>query len=345
LTTIRENYLRTARFEYPEWVHCQAHATPGAYLRYGKDLEEIVLRYQDIFRKPAAWQVGEAPKPREKTTYTDEWGVVYESVRDGIMGEPKGHPLADYAALDTYQAPDPDSFMDWDDVKAGYDSELADGRFSWGPGGIFFERLQWLRGPADLYMDLAEADSPGLQRMIDLVLEHNLKVIRKGLEVGPPDFVGFGDDLGSQRAPLMSPATFRRWLKPGYAAMWEPCRAAGSLVHMHCDGMIIPLVDDLLEAGLDVLNPQVRVNSFEDMWEVMRGRVAIFLSLDVQGVLVFGTPQEVDDHIRECIDKLGSPRGGLMLNVGVYEDMPLENVVAMAEAMRKYKYLHRELPE
>ncbi len=341
--TIRENYLRTTRFQYPEWVHAQAHPTPGAYLRYGHALEEIVLRYQDIFRKPPAWVSGEAPKPRERTTYTDEWGVVYESVRDGISGEPKGHPIADYAALETYQAPDPDSYMNWDDVKAGYESELAEGRFSWGPGGSLFERLQWLRGPANLYMDLAEPENPNLQRLIDLVLAHNLQVIRKGIELGPPDFVGFGDDLGSQRAPLMSPATFRRWLKPGYTAMWQPCRAAGCEVQFHTDGMIIPLVDDLIEAGVTVLNPQARVNSLEDMREVMRGRVAIFLSVDIQGVLTFGTPQEVDDNIRETIEKLGSPRGGLMLNAGVYDDMPLENVVAMAEAMRKYKYLHREL--
>lgn len=343
--TIRENFVRTARFEYPEYLHCQIGTTPGAWQRFGKDLEEIVLAYQDLFRTPPKWEAGEAPKPREKTTYTDEWGVVYESVRDGISGEPKGHPLADYAALDTYQAPDPYEYMNWDDVKAGYESELADGRFSWGPGAIYFERLQWLRGPANLYMDLAETDNPDLQRMIDMVLEHNLKIVRRGLEIGPPDFVGFGDDLGSQRAPLMSPATFRRWLKPGYTAMWAPCREAGSLVQMHTDGMIIPLVDDLIEAGVNVLNPQARVNTLADMRESMRHRVAIFLSLDLQGVLVFGTPQEVDDHVRETIEMLGSPRGGLMLSTGVYEDVPLANVVAMAEAMRKYRYMPRELAE
>ncbi len=341
--TIRENYLRTTRFQCPEWVHCQIGTTPGAWLRYGKDLEKIVLDYQDLFREPPQWEPGEAPHPREKTTYTDEWGVVYESVRDGISGEPKGHPLADWSALETYRAPDPDGYMNWGEVKAGYESELAQGRFSWGPGGSLFERLQWLRGPANLYMDLAGTDNPHLERLIDLVLAHNLKVIRKRIALGPPDFVGFGDDLGSQRAPLMSPATFRRWLKPGYAAMWQPCRAAGCEVQFHTDGMLIPLVDDLLEAGVTVLNPQARVNSFEDMREVMRGRVAIFLSIDLQGVLVFGTPREVDDHIRECIEKLGSPRGGLMLNAGVYDDVPLENVRAMAAAMRKYRYLHREL--
>ena len=343
--TIRENFLRTARFEYPEYIHCQIGTAPGGWLRYGKDLEKIVLEYPDLFREPGNWQAGAAPQPREKTTYTDDWGVVYESVRDGISGEPKGHPLADYAALETYQAPDPETEMDWDQVRAGYESELAAGRFSWGPGAIFFERLQWLRGPVNLYMDLAETENPPLQRLIDLVLEHHLKLIHRGLALGPADFTGFGDDLGSQRAPLMSPATFRRWLKPGYTAMFAPCRAAGSLVQMHSDGMIIPLVDDLIEAGVNVLNPQAKVNSLPDMREVMRHRVAIFLSLDLQGVLVFGTPQEVDDNIRETIERLGSPRGGLMLSTSVYEDMPLENLVALAEAMRKYKYMHRELPE
>jgi uroporphyrinogen decarboxylase len=194
-------------------------------------------------------------------------------------------------------------------------------------------------------MDLAESENPNLQRLIDLVVGHNLKVTRRGLALGPPDFSGFGDDLGSQRAPLMSPATFRRWLKPGYTAMFAPCREAGTLVQMHSDGMIIPLVDDLIEAGVNVLNPQARVNSLQDMREVMRHRVAIFLSMDLQGVIVFGSPQDVDDNVRETIEMLGSPRGGLMLSCSVYEDMPLDNLVALAEAMRKYRYMHRELPE
>jgi uroporphyrinogen decarboxylase len=313
-------------------------------MRYGQDLEEVVLRYPDLFREPK-WEPGEAPKPREKTTYTDEWGVVYESVRDGISGEPKGHPLADWSALETYQAPDPDQYMNWDNVKAGYDSELAEGRFSWGPGASFFERLQWLRGPANLYMDLAESENPELQRMIDLVLAHNLKLVLRGIAAGPPDFVGFGDDLGSQRAPLMSPATFRRWLKPGYTAMWQPCRAAGCQVQFHTDGNIIALVDDLIEAGLTVLNPQAKVNTFADMRETIRGRAAIFLSLDIQGVMIFGNRQDIFDHVREAIMTLGSRRGGLMLSTSVYDDCPLENVTHWGDAMREYKYLHLDLPD
>lgn len=342
--TIRENYLRTTRFQYPEWVHCQIGTTPGAWLRYGKDLEEIVLRYPDLFREPK-WEPGEAPRPREKTTYTDEWGVAYESVRDGISGEPKGHPLADWSALETYRPPDPDEYMNWEEVAAGYEAELAQGRFSWGPGGSLFERLQWLRGPANLLMDLAETENANLQRLIDLVLAHNLKVIRRAIALGPPDFIGFGDDLGSQRAPLISPATFRRWLKRGYQQMWQPCRLAGVEVQFHTDGNILALVDDLLQVGVTVLNPQAKVNPLDDLREHVRGRVAIFLSLDMQGVLVFGNRRDIFEHVRECVEKLGSPRGGLMLSSGVYDDWPLENVVHLADAMREYRYAHRELRE
>jgi len=122
-----------------------------------------------------------------------------------------------------------------------------------------------VRGYENLMMDFAD-EPPELGRLIQMVLDNNMKLVDKWLEIGV-DVMGFGDDLGTQTATMMSPEHFRKYLKPGYARTFGACRVAGAHVRLHTDGHVLEIVDDLIDCGVTILNPQVRCNTLE-------GRVA-----------------------------------------------------------------------
>jgi uroporphyrinogen decarboxylase len=107
-------------------------------------------------------------------------------------------------------------------------------------------------------------------------------------------------------------------------------------VHMHSDGDIRLLVDDLIEGGVDAINLQDLVNGVDWIAEKLAGRVCVDLDIDRQRITRFGTPSEIDALIREEVEKIGSKEGGLMMLYGLYPGLPLENVKAVMDAMEKY---------
>lgn len=116
----------------------------------------------------------------------------------------------------------------------------------------------------------------------------------------------------------------------------KPAQDAGCIIHMHSDGDIRLLMDDILACGLDVINLQDLVNGIDWIAEHLTGKVCVDLDVDRQEVMLNGTPEQVDDLVREEVEKLGSREGGLMLVHGVYPGIPLENVAAAMDAMERY---------
>jgi hypothetical protein len=186
-------------------------------------------------------------------------------------------------------------------------------------------------------MDLAE-EPPQLPRLIEMVLSHNVRLIAKCLECGVNIFI-FHDDLGTQKQLMMNPKTFRKWLKPGYVRMWEPIRSAGQYVELHSDGMIWEVLPDVIEAGVDIINPQVAVNGIDTVQRICKDRVCIKANLDDQHIIPHGYPQEIREHVREVVMKLGSPHGGLGIEAKLIGEVPMENLEALfseADGMRFY---------
>ena len=135
---------------------------------------------------------------------------------------------------------------------------------------------------------------------------------------------------------MVSPAHFRKYLKPSYARLIAPARDAGCIVHMHSDGDIRELADDLLEAGVEVLNLQDRVNGLDWIEARLLGKVCIDLDIDRQHVTFGGSPAQIDALVREEVERLGSREGGLMMIYGLYPGVPLENAGALMSAMERY---------
>ncbi len=277
--------------------------------------------------------------------YTDNWGTIWFNAFQGHEGHPAPPwPLADWKHIASYKPPDPIVMSErlprasWSELHAEVEDDKKRGQLAIGnayPDNRFFERLHFLRGFSNLMVDFF-TDPPELRTLIELIISHNLRLIEKWLELDV-DVITFGDDLGTQTGPMISPKMFCKYLKPGYLRMFKPVRNAGVHVLFHSDGYILPLVDDLVECGVSILNLQANVNGIENIRKVCKGKVCLELVLDTQKVIPFGTPSTVEAHIKEAVLKLGSKEGGLWLRGYCDFDTPLANIEAMIKAMEKYQ--------
>jgi hypothetical protein len=132
----------------------------------------------------------------------------------------------------------------------------------------------------------------------------------------------------------MSPAMWRKYIGPSYHRLLDPCRRAQVPVYLHSDGHILEIIPDLIEAGVRVINPQIRANGLEGLCEVARGRVAIDQDLDRQ-LFPFASPSDIEAHIGEVYEALYMPEGGLMLIAECGPDVPLENIDAICVAYER----------
>jgi uroporphyrinogen-III decarboxylase len=202
------------------------------------------------------------------------------------------------------------------------------------PHGHTFLLLQSLRGYRNLIYDMAD-DEPRLHDLIGVVETFNLSLVRRFIGLGA-EWVGYPEDLGMQRGPMISPTHFRRFIKPVYQRLMQPARDAGCIVHMHSDGDIRALADDLIEGGVQVINLQDLVNGVDWIAARFAGRVCVDLDVDRQTITRFGAPAQIDALIREHVVKLGRKEGGLMMVYGLYPGVPLRNVRALMDAMTRY---------
>lgn len=340
-----ENYLRAVQFQRPAWIPCNVSLMPATWQRHREALEEVVLEHPRVF--PGYERGGRdfdnlgGPTYSERS-FRDAWGCTWENLAPGLVGQPVTHPLEDWDALDSYEMPDlmeVDDFgnaRDWDAIARGLDRAEQVGGLRRGGGlyhGFMWMRLYYLRGFANLMVDIATAD-PRLDRLIAMVLENNQRVIDEHVELGV-ELMSFGDDLGNQTRLPISPEHWRKYLGPCYAEMYGACREAGAHVYMHSDGHMVPVFGDLIEYGVTIVNPQVRANGLENMARECKGKVCVNLDLDRQ-LFPFATPEDIDAHIRQAIEVLGSDEGGLMLSAECEPDVPLENIRAICEAFERY---------
>jgi hypothetical protein len=119
---------------------------------------------------------------------------------------------------------------------------------------------------------------------------------------------------------MLAPEHFRKYIKPVYERLMAPTRAAGCLVHMHSDGDIRDLVDDLVVSGVDALNLQDLVNGIDWIAARLRGQVCIDLDIDRQSVTRFGSPAQIDAVARGQAPEHRRP----MMIYGLYPGVPLE---------------------
>jgi uroporphyrinogen decarboxylase len=274
--------------------------------------------------------------------YTDEWGVAWKNAAyqtrfgSGHYTEMCAHPLAEDAAIDRYVAPDPNRAELYRDAE----SVIRDFKDEYWIVGVtvttIFETAWALRGLERMLTDFVE-DPELAERILDIPFRYHLAAAKRLVQMGV-DMIWTGDDVGTQQAMLISPATWRWLLKPRMAEFVWTLKAINPAVKVayHSDGCIYPIVRDLVDIGIDVLNPiQPRSMDPLRLKREYGGRLCFWGTIDEQYTLPFGTPGEVRAEVLDRTRTVGAG-GGLILSPThhVQLDTPMENFWAMVDTIR-----------
>ena len=349
--SVRENTLCAILFQTPEYIPVTYKINPSYY--FANDVEAVLdfqerhpLLFPDFVRVEGETFLKNLrnslhPVMRKDQPFVDDFGCTWETSMEGMTGLVTRHPLEDLDDFASYRFPDPETRMGigaihWDAVRSDVAAAKARGELTVGKlrhGHTFLQLCDICGYENFLYAMMDE--EPVLEQLLQGVETFNCAQIQNYL-AADVDLIKIPEDLGMQVGPMIPPELFRRYIKPSYQRMMKLVRDAGKIVHMHSDGDIRTLAHDIIEGGCQVLNLQDLVNGIDWIAENLKGKVCIELDVDRQKVTFDGTPQEIDDLIREEVEKLSAPEGGLMMIYGLYPGTSLENAEAVADALEKY---------
>jgi len=192
-----------------------------------------------------------------------------------------------------------------------------------------FERMQFLRGSQNLYMDLA--DPPGeFSELLDVVHQFYLRELECWASTDV-DGLTFMDDWGSQKSLLISPSSWRKIFKPLYKDYIDLAHQAGKPIFMHSDGYIFDIYADLIELGLDAINSQLFIMDIEEIGQRFGGQITFWGEIDRQHLLPRGTPKQIAEAVQRVKDALYK-RGGVIAQCEFGPGARPENVEMVYEA-------------
>lgn len=261
----------------------------------------------------------------------DEFGVTW-STSDIDRGSPIG-PCLPEPDLSGYRFPDPSAayrfehLADWTAAHAGHYTFLV--------VGDLWERATFMRGMEAILLDLT-LHPRFVERLLGGLAGYVLRTMEVLFSRFSFDGVMLSDDYGTQRGMLMSPACWRRFVKPWLAEIYGLAKRHGRTVLHHSCGHIAPIIGDLVDLGLDVLHPiQPEAMDILELKRRFGSHLTFCGGLRTQDLLPHGTPQQVRDEVRRLKDVMGQG-GGYILEPGItlQADVPLANLLAMIEEAR-----------
>ncbi len=355
----RERFLTTINGGIPDRVPIVANLTVQVAEKLAKELNCEVgmvdsflatrISHRDILLKLGNDAVLiAATRANDKKTYVaengnvvDEWGLEYQRV--GLYDEAVVRPLAGCNSvedLEAYDFPDPLAEGRWDFSEETVKRYKKDYGIIGDLEACIFELAWNLVGMEKFIMDMATGEEyidVLLDKLLNFSTACGLKMIRMGA-----DMIWAGDDVGTQAGMMISPAMWRSTFKPRLRKMFAAFKAANKDIKIayHSCGSIVPIIDDLAEIGLDVLNPlQPMANDMElgSLYEKYKDKLLFFGAVDVQGILPHGTPEDVRAEVLRCIRATdGGKRYIIAPAHNIQPDTSVENVYAFFEAAKEY---------
>jgi uroporphyrinogen decarboxylase len=273
--------------------------------------------------------------------FIDSLGITWRRNPGVTYFEIQNHPLrnATIDDLDRYPWPEVTNPSRFKNLRAEAESLQAAGQavVLYAGAGIFSPAFD-MRGGGQLLFDLAgnEDFATALFAKMESLSSGFLRAALR--EIGDcVDLVITGDDIATQNGPMMSPAMYRRLIKPHHEKMFAAIREnSDAKIYLHSCGSVYGLIGDFIELGVDLLNPvQVSAGEMGDTARLKRefgDRISFCGGIDTQRVMPFGTPDEVRAEVRRRIRDL-APGGGYVAAAVhcIQPDVPLDNVLAMCE--------------
>ena len=335
LMTSRERVIRALRFESPDRAPRDLWYLSGVATYRADEIDEVLRRYPMDFTGPAA-RYGESRYARALQGATgffmDSWGALWHVAEPGVAGEVKDAPIKTWDNLRHYRVP-------WEilreaDFSAVNESCAKTDRFvRVGTETRPFERMQFLRGSEQLFLDLAYGERE-LYQLRDTLHDFFCRELEMWAKTDV-DGIQFMDDWGSQRSLLVSPALWREFYKPLYRDYCAIIKGAGKFVFFHSDGFIEAIYPDLIEIGVDALNSQLFCMDVEGLGRKYKGKVTFWGEIDRQHLLPFGTPEEVREGVRRVRRALDDGRGGVIAQCEWGNRDPSANIDAVFDEWAK----------
>jgi len=281
-------------------------------------------------------------------SYLDEWGTRWKKPESSLYWDPVDYPLKDATIedLETYNWPDPHDpgrteglreqakrLREKTDYAVIADTPLL---------GIFESACVCLRGIERLMMDLI-LDKPFAEALFDKLADIHIEFLRHYLDaVGDLiDVIMVSDDLGGENGPLISPELYRDLIKPAQRRLWQFIKSnTEACLFLHSCGSISKFIPDLMEMGVDILNPvQVSAQDMDTkrLKEEFGDKLTFWGGVDTQRVLPFGSPEDVDREVRKRIADMATGGGYVLTAVhNIQAGVPPENICMMYDAARRY---------
>ncbi|MFA6716119.1 MAG: uroporphyrinogen decarboxylase family protein [Victivallaceae bacterium] len=346
----RENLMKLWRREGYEYVPVHFLLCPALKEEFKKRCGDIV--YQDYFNFPFRY-VGLGFKPQDI-----DWKVYYPGVEFnpgttfsvfGVACEPHPgsmhmhrmhHPMKSFTSLEQFQAypyPELDE-SGIDSLKAEVEYLHKRGLAACGCPGCLWENSWYMRSMEELMMDMFDGNEKAsyhFKRITDITCGHAALLARAGV-----DFIHMGDDIGMQESIMMSEEMYREWLKPLQTRLVKTVKDINPeiLFSYHSCGYIEPFIPDLIDSGIDILNPiQPESMSFEKIHAEYGDVLSFWGTIGTQTTMPFGTPEDVRKDVNKNL-KIAGPKGGLLCTPThlLEPDVLWENIEAYVQACHDF---------
>jgi len=308
MLTPKENLLRTIRFQDAERVP------------FGLESAKFFFHRDSTF----FWS-GSDPAARE---WTDAWGVRYKYAdAQACHAYPVSHPLESWEQFENFPFPDPsDPALFAEAARQIKEVDRKNHLIHFNNAAFIFVRTWLLRGMENALTDMLE--NPALyEALLEKIFTYQETIVKNTMAF-KPDIMQFGDDAGTTTALMMNPALWRKWIKPRLKKNFDICKNAGCIVVFHCCGRIEEILDDIIEIGVDVLNPlQAGANDLVAVKKKASGKLALYGGIDAHTVAT-AAPQTVAELTRQVLGILGEG-GGYIAFPDQSLPFPPENVEAM----------------
>lgn len=342
--TSRERVLAAARRQTPDRIprHIELEAYVAGQLRAHFATDNLLPALRDDVAGVGA---NATALRSDYSRYFTQPGVTWEEWGRGRIWDALHQYASYHYPLEHAETPGDILAYPWPDLHAPYRYEGVDRRTAHlqslgyavraGLAETVFEIAWQLRSMERLFADMI-AGSEMAHLLLDQITERRAAAAAAFARAGV-DIIQLGDDVAMQTGLLMSRKMWRQWFQPRLARVIAAARAAKEdvIIEYHSDGKIDDLIPDLIETGVDILNP-VQPECVDHAWvkAAYGGRLAFSGGLGVQSVLPFGSPEDVYAHTRAAIQTLGQGGGYIVGPSHVIErDVPLENILAMLQAM------------
>ena len=277
-------------------------------------------------------------------TGRDFLGVVWKAVANefGTYNEIAHHPLAHAQTvkeIEEYSWPQLDWF-DFSHLKDDIARINQDQRYAilYFAGGAF-ETPWYMRGMERFLTDLVECPDIAqaiCQRVTDFYQQRALRAIEAS--DGQIDIIGSGGDIGTQRGMMLSPNLWRQYIKPYSTDLIRSFKDMGLATFYHSCGSVVPVIEDFIEMGLDILDPiqpVARDMDADNLQRLFGNRLAFHGGIDEQHLLPQGTPQQVSAEVERLMQTLGADGGYIVCPAhAIQPDTPVENIIALYETAK-----------